>query len=82
MLQLTAGSTLPADDYRLYAQPGRAAANVDTGIFDIYGNQLDGENLGNQTSQTSPEFNNPDAPVNRPRTTKTCKPMARIAWTT
>ncbi len=40
--------------------------NVNTEIFDIYGNQLDGENLGNQTSQASPDFNNPDAPASVP----------------
>ncbi len=48
----------------LHPQPGRdRSTSVDTRIFDIYGNQLDGENLGNQTSQSSPDFNNPDAPL-------------------
>ena len=32
------------------------AAGNDTRIYDIYGNQLDGEFLGNQTSQNSPDF--------------------------
>ena len=63
VLQLKAGSTLPADDYRIYMPNQGNATGVGTGVFDVYGNQLDGENLGNQTSQTSPEFNNPDAPV-------------------
>ena len=54
---------------------------IDTRIFDIYGNQLDGENLGNQTSQSSPDFNNPTA-RSLSRTTKTCSPTARIARTT
>jgi hypothetical protein len=66
VLQLDPGSTLTADDYRVYVpnQVNAVGANtVDSRIFDIYGNQLDGENLGNQTSQASPDFNNPAAPV-------------------
>ena len=66
VLQLDPGSTLAADDYRVYI-PNQVttvgSTSVDTRIFDIYGNELDGENLGNQTSQSSPDFNDPDAPV-------------------
>ena len=50
-LVLTLSSTLAADDYRVYL-PNTGS----TAITDIYGNQLDGENLGNPTSQSSPEF--------------------------
>ena len=55
VLQLDPGDTLSADDYRVYI-PNQIepAATSTPRIFDIYGNQLDGENLGNQTSQTSP----------------------------
>ncbi len=69
VLQLNPGSTLTADDYRVYVpnQVNTVGANtVDTRIYDVYGNQLDGENLGNQTSQTSTDFNNPNAPVTIP----------------
>ena len=52
---------LPADDYRIYIPNQVEPGNIDTTIHDIYGNQLDGENLGNQTSQVSDDFNNPDA---------------------
>jgi len=52
VLQLTGGETLAADDYRVYL-PNQAGTSE---IKDIYGNQLDGENLGNQTSQSSPDF--------------------------
>ncbi len=66
---LTVASTLSADDYRVYI-PNQvnqlASGTEDTRIFDIYGNQLDGENLGNQTSQSSPDFDNPAAPVTIP----------------
>ena len=57
---------LAADDYRVYIPNQVEPGNVDTQIFDIYGNQLDGENIGNQTSQSSPDFNNPDAPASVP----------------
>ena len=40
----------------LLPQPARARRNSTRRIFDIYGNQLDGENLGNQTSPASPDF--------------------------
>ena len=56
VLQLPAGTTLPADYYRLY-MPNQVEPNgADTRIYDIYGNQLDGEFLGNPTSQGSTEF--------------------------
>ena len=55
VLQLAPGNTLSADDYRVYL-PNQVSNGVDSRIFDVYGNQLDGENLGNQTSASSPEF--------------------------
>src|SRR5262249_47364247 len=51
VLQLNPGSTLGADNYRIYL-PNQN----DTRIFDIFGNQLDGENRGSQTPQPSVEF--------------------------
>ena len=58
VLTLAAGTTLPADYYRIYIPNQVDSAGNDTRIFDIYGNQLDGEFLGNQTSQNSPDFPN------------------------
>jgi hypothetical protein len=57
VLQIQPGTTLPADYYRLY-MPNQAGSNgaAGTAIYDIYGNQLDGEFLGNPTSQASTEF--------------------------
>ena len=53
VLQLPAGTVLPADHYRLYLPNTGAAA-----ISDIYGNLLDGEFLGNPaTSGTDPNGN-------------------------
>ena len=56
VLQLAPGNTLSADDYRVYLPNEIEPNGTDTRIFDIYHNQLDGENLGNQTSLPSPEF--------------------------
>ncbi len=56
VLQLDPGNTLTADDYRVYIPNQVEPDGLDTRIFDIYNNQLDGENLGNQTSQPSVEF--------------------------
>ncbi len=58
-LVLTVATTLTADDYQVYIPNQIQPGNINTEIFDIYGNQLDGENVGTQTSQTSPDFNNP-----------------------
>jgi hypothetical protein len=63
VLQLNMGSTLSADNYRVYIPNQVEPGGIDTRIYDIYGNQLDGENLGNPTSLTSPDFSNPSAPV-------------------
>ena len=53
VLQIPAGTVLPADHYRLYLPNTGAAA-----ISDIYGNLLDGEFLGNPaTSGTDPNGN-------------------------
>ena len=60
VLSIAPGTTLAADDYRIYMPNQVDAAGNDTRIFDIYGNQLDGEFLGNQTAQASPDF--PDTP--------------------
>ncbi|SIO62070.1 Subtilase family protein [Singulisphaera sp. GP187] len=46
VVKIAAGTTLPADHYRLYV-PNSGAT---TGLFDIYGNQFDGEFLGTPTS--------------------------------
>jgi large repetitive protein len=56
VLQLNPGNTLAADDYQVYIPNQLAPGGVDSRIFDIYGNQLDGENLGNQTNASSPDF--------------------------
>ncbi len=57
VLQLNPGDTLSADDYRVYI-PNQLGPNgtPGTAITDIYGNQLDGENLGDQTAAASPDF--------------------------
>ena len=81
VLQLAPGDTLPADDYRVYMPNQVEPRGNDTRIFDIYGNQLDGEFLGNQTSQPSPSSSR-SSPTSRCPSTKTCSPTARIAWTT
>jgi hypothetical protein len=60
VLSIAPGTTLAADDYRIYIPNQVDAQGNDTRIFDVYGNQLDGEFLGNQTSQASPDF--PDTP--------------------
>ena len=41
---------LPADHYRLYMPNAIEPGGIDTRLFDIYGNQLDGEFLGNPTA--------------------------------
>ena len=80
-LVLTVGSTLPADAYRVYIpnQNAQGSPQQGTAIFDIYGNQLDGENLGNPGSQSSPEFFMPWclSPI-----TKTCRATVLTARTT
>ncbi len=56
VLTIEGGTTLAADDYRVY-MPNQVEPNgTDTRIFDIYGNQLDGEFLGNPTSQLTNQF--------------------------
>ena len=49
-LVLVYSGTLPADYYRIYMPNQVEAGGTDTRIFDIYGNQLDGEFLGDQTA--------------------------------
>src|SRR5262249_23597763 len=56
VLQIAPGTTLPADDYRVYMPNQVDQGGKDTQIFDIFGNQLDGEVLGNPTSQNSFDF--------------------------
>jgi hypothetical protein len=56
VLQLNPGATLAPDDYRIYLPNALEPGGVDTRIHDIYGNQLDGENLGNQTSTSTVDF--------------------------
>ncbi len=66
VLQIAPGTTLAADDYRLY-MPNQlgSGGTIGTAIKDIYGNQLDGEFLGNPTpSNDIQDF--PDSPVNLP----------------
>ncbi len=50
VLRLPAGTTLPADHYRLFI-PNAIQGGQDLRIFDIFGNQIDGEFLGNPTPQ-------------------------------
>lgn len=54
VLQLPAGTVLPADHYRLYMPNTGAGA-----IKDIYGNQLDGEFLGNPAASGVDRNGNP-----------------------
>ncbi|MFO0910304.1 MAG: hypothetical protein U0794_18500 [Isosphaeraceae bacterium] len=54
VLTLPTGTVLPADNYRLYLP--NAGTNA---INDIYGNQLDGEFLGNPTASAVDLNNNP-----------------------
>ena len=54
VLQLPAGTVLPADHYRLYMPNTGASA-----ISDIYGNTLDGEFLGNPATTGSDPNGNP-----------------------
>ena len=54
VLSLASNTTLPADYYRLYI-PNQVntfsnGTQIDSRIYDIYGNQLDGEFLGDATS--------------------------------
>ena len=44
------GGTLPADYYRLYMPNAMEPGSINTVVTDIYGNQLDGEFLGDQTN--------------------------------
>ena len=53
VLALNPGTTLPADYYRVYLPNALEPGNIDTRIDDIYGNQLDGEFLGNPTASSS-----------------------------
>jgi hypothetical protein len=56
VLQLNKGVTLAPAYYRLYIPNQVEPGNIDTRIDDVYGNQLDGENLGNPTSSPSTDF--------------------------
>ncbi len=47
VLTIPAGTTLPADHYRLYIPNQITGAGEDLRLFDQFGNQLDGEFLGN-----------------------------------
>ncbi len=53
LMSLAPGTTLPTDYYQLYIPNQLEPGNIDTRIYDIYGNQLDGEFLGNPTSNGS-----------------------------
>ena len=50
LMSLAPGTTLPADYYQVYIPNQLEPGNIDTRIYDIYGNQLDGEFLGNPTA--------------------------------
>ena len=52
VLQLNSGFTLPADNYRVYMPnvDQTSTGGLDTVVKDVYGNQLDGEFLGNKTT--------------------------------
>ena len=52
LMSLTSG-TLPADYYQVYIPNQLEPGNIDTRIHDVYGNQLDGEFLGNPTANGS-----------------------------
>ena len=52
-----AGGLHTADYYRVYIPNQITPSGADTRLFDIYGNQLDGEFLGNPTGTVSSEFN-------------------------
>ena len=53
-LTLPTGYVLPANEYKLY-MPNSGS----TAITDIYGNQLDGEFLGNPMSTSNPDYGTP-----------------------
>jgi hypothetical protein len=53
LMSLAPATTLPADYYRLYLPNQVDTAGNNTRIVDIYGNQLDGEFLGNPTANGS-----------------------------
>ncbi|MDR3620298.1 MAG: S8 family serine peptidase, partial [Paludisphaera borealis] len=55
VMMLPGGITTP-DYYRVYIPNQITPSGADTRIFDIYGNQLDGEFLGNPTSTVSSQF--------------------------
>ncbi len=61
VLTYNGGTPLPADYYRVYMPNQVDKSGTDTRIYDIYGNQLDGEFLGNPTSQNSTVFSPPAA---------------------
>ena len=50
VMTLNPGETLPADTYRIYMPNQVMPGGIDARIFDIYGNQFDGEFLGNPTA--------------------------------
>ena len=61
VLSLPSGTTLSADYYRLYIPNQVDTTGNDTRIYDIYGNQIDGEFLGDPTATlATTEF--PDQP--------------------
>jgi hypothetical protein len=56
VLTINSSTPLPADYYRVYMPNQVDAKGNDTRIYDIFGNQLDGEFLGNPTTQNTPDF--------------------------
>ncbi|MDB5349012.1 MAG: hypothetical protein JWN86_259 [Planctomycetota bacterium] len=58
VVSLAPGTTLPADHYRLYVPNQITPAGKDERILDQFGNQLDGEFLGNPTPNGDGKFEN------------------------
>ena len=58
LIELPAGSSLPADHYRLYIPNAVRSNGTDLRIFDAFSNQLDGEFLGNPSTNGDGTYEN------------------------
>ena len=58
IISLPAGNSLSADHYRLYIPNQVTQAGIDLRIVDLFGNQLDGEFLGNPSPNADGSYEN------------------------
>ena len=58
IVSLPEGTSLPADQYRLYIPNAIRNNGTDLRIFDVFGNQLDGEFLGNPSTNGDGTYEN------------------------